>query len=115
MTWYDDDVTSPALGNSASVELFGFNVIGMEEALPEGTALTAVALEYGTLSSPEVRLALRADNWLHVHGRPDSEQGRAIKAQIRDAFYQDADDWKEMVWERAVETQRQALEGLKEG
>ena len=109
--WYDGDFTSPALGTSSSVELSGFNVMGMEQAAPE-TALTAIALEYGTLPSPEVRLSLRADNWLHVHGEPDSLKGRAIKAQIRDAFYQDQDDWKEMVFERAVETQRMALDGL---
>jgi hypothetical protein len=115
MAWYDEDVTSPALGNSASVELFGFNVMGMEEVLPAGTAFTAIALEYGTIPSPEVRLALRADNWLHVHGEPDSAKGRAIKAQIRAAFYQDRDDWKEMVWERAVETQRKTFQGLAEG
>ncbi len=70
--WYDEDVTSPALGNSASVELYGFNVLGMAEALPESCELTAIALEYGTIPSPEVRLALRADNWLHIHGQPGS-------------------------------------------
>ena len=115
MAWYDDDVTSPALGNSASVEMFGFNVLGMEQALSESTALTAIALEYGTIPSPEVRLALRADNWLHVHGTPDSAQGRAIKGQIREAFYQDRDDWKDMVWERAIETQKKAIRGLSDG
>lgn len=113
--WYDEDVTSPALGNSASVELYGFNVLGMAEALPESCELTAIALEYGTIPSPEVRLALRADNWLHIHGQPGSAKGRAIKSQIRDAFYQDRDDWKEMVWERAVATQRMALKGLAGG
>lgn len=113
--WYGGDVTSPILGDSASVELSGFNVLGMAAALPEGAALTAVALEFGTIPSPEVRLALRADNWLHLHGALGSAQGRAIKAQIRAAFYPDADDWKAMVWERALETQRQALAGLAEG
>jgi hypothetical protein len=113
--WYDGDVTSPILGDSASVELTGFNVLGMEAALPSDAALTAVALEYGTIPSPEVRLALRADNWLHLHGETDSAQGRAIKEQIRAAFYPEKDDWKEMVWARALETQRQALEGLAEG
>ena len=113
--WYDDDITSPILGNSASVELTGFNVLGMEAALPDTAALTAVALEYGTIPSPEVRLALRADNWLHLHGDPDSAQGRAIKDQIRAAFFPEKDDWNEMVWARALETQRQALEGLAEG
>ena len=109
--WYDGDVTSPALGTSSSVEICGPNVLGMEQELPDG-ALTAIALEYGTLPSPEVRLALRADNWLHVHGDVKSAKGRAIKSQIRDAFYQDAPDWKEMIWERAAETMRLAVKGL---
>ncbi|MEM7223732.1 MAG: M14 family metallopeptidase [Pseudomonadota bacterium] len=109
--WFDGDVTSPALGTSSSVEICGPNVIGMEAELPNAE-LTAVALEYGTIPSPEVRLALRADNWLHVHGEVGSKKGQAIKGQIRDAFYQDAPDWKEMIWERAVETTRAAVKGL---
>ena len=99
------------MGTSSSVEIKGFNVQGMERAVPQAT-LTALALEYGTLPSPEVRLALRADNWLHAHSNPKGAKGQIIKAQIRDAFYQDQDDWKEMVWERAVETQRLAIKGL---
>ena len=112
--WYEDDITSPALGTSSSVELNGFNVTGMEASAPEAE-MVVIALEYGTLPSPQVHLSLRADNWLHVHGEPDSTKGRAIKDQIRDAFYQDADDWKEMVWERGIETQRLALRGLTQG
>ena len=106
--WYQGDITSPALGTSTSSELSGVNEIGMAETLPEAE-LTCIALEYGTLSRNEVRLALCADNWLHHHGDPDSNQGRAIKAQIRAAFYPDADDWKEAVWNRAVETQKLAI------
>jgi hypothetical protein len=101
------------LGDSLSCEIHGHNGIGMAEALP-GAALTAVALEFGTIPSREVRLALRADNWLHVHGDPGSAQGQAIKRQLRDAFYGDDDPWKQAVWDRAVETQRQALRGLAE-
>ena len=112
--WYGDDFTCPALGTSAATEIRGFNVIGMAQAIPRAE-LTAFALEFGTLPSEEVKLALRADNWLHLHGDLASAKGKAIKAQIREAFYQDADDWKEMVWERAVETQRLALAGLREG
>ena len=109
--WYGDDFTCPALGTSSATEICGFNVIGMAQALPQAE-LTAIALEYGTLPSEDVKLALRADNWLHLHGAPASAKGRAIKAQLREAFYQDADDWKQLVWERAVETQRLALAGL---
>ena len=112
--WYDEDITSPYLGSSTSTELSGNNSAGMVAALAHAQ-LTGIALEYGTLPTEEVKLALRADNWLHLHGEVGSEQGRAIKAQLREAFYQDADDWKEMVWDRAVETQRLALKGLAEG
>ena len=112
--WYDDDITSPSLGTSSSVELHGHNLIGMEAALPD-VNLTAVALEYGTLPTEQVKLALCADNWLHVHGDPTNAKGKGIKGQIREAFYQDADDWKGMIWERAVDTQRRALAGLAQG
>jgi len=109
--WYDDDITSPYLGSSSSVELNGVNLDAMEAALPQAR-VTGIALEYGTLPMDQVKLALRADNWLHAYGDPASAKGRAIKDQIREAFYQDADDWKQMIWERAVDTQRRALRGL---
>jgi hypothetical protein len=112
--WYRDDITSPALGTSSSIELHGCNEVGMEKALA-GRELTAIALEYGTIPTPEVRLALCADNWLHHHGELGSPKGEAIKEQIRAAFYPDTDDWKEQVWERAVETLRLALKGLAQG
>ena len=44
--------------------------------------------------------AVRADNWLYVHGKVDSAQGRDIKAQIRAAFYPEHEEWKQMVAER---------------
>ena len=112
--WYDDDVTSPALGTSASVELFGYNIAGMEQVL-EGREFTAVALEFGTIPTPEVRQSLRADNWLHLYGDVTSAKGKAIKAEIRNAFYQDEPDWKAMVFDRSIHTQRMALRGLNDG
>ena len=33
---------------------------------------------------------------------------------MRRCFYGDADDWKDMIWERALDTQRLALAGLTE-
>jgi hypothetical protein len=112
--WYQGDIASPFLGTSVSTEIHGVNTLGMKEALPEAE-LTAIAIEYGTLPTEQVKLALRADNWLHLHGELGSAKGRGIKEQIREAFYQDADDWKQMVWDRAVETQRLALAGLADG
>ena len=74
--------------------------------------MTSVALEYGTQSLPEVLEALRADNWLHLYGDPESDAGRAIKRQIRDAFYGDTAEWKRTIWETADRVARQAAAGL---
>ncbi len=109
--WYGDEVTSPFDGSSVSGVISGSVGAALAAMLPDA-AVHAAALEFGTIPSPEVRLALRADNWLHAHGDPASPKGRAIKAQMRDAFYPDAAHWKATVCERCVEVQRKALAGL---
>ena len=43
-----------------------------------------------------------------------SPKGRAIKAQIRAAFYQEHDDWKEMVVERGHYVMKRMLRCLGE-
>jgi hypothetical protein len=59
--------------------------------------------------------AVRADNWLHTRGELDNPKGKALKRQMRDAFYCDADDWKSMLIVQGVARQRQALQGLTGG
>lgn len=109
--WYGEHVTNPTLGTSSSAELRGDALTAMEAMLP-GVEFTGMALEFGTLPQPEVLNAVRADNWLHHHGTLDSAKGRALKRQMRDAFYCDADDWKSMLVEQGIARQRQALKGL---
>ena len=75
---------------------------------------TSDPLEPGLEYVKDMIDAVRADNWLHVHGRLESVEGKAIKARIREAFYPDRDDWKTMVWERAVDVTRRMLKGLAE-
>lgn len=110
--WYGS-VTNPALGTSTSAELHGDNLNGLQTALAaRNIDFTGMALEYGTLPLRDVLDAVRADNWLHHHGKVDSKEGRDLKALIRDAFYGDKDDWKAMVLEQGVAAQRAALKGL---
>ena len=108
--WWGD-VTSSDDGSSTSALLTGTNLEAFVRDLPQAE-VTALALEYGTQPLDKVLLALRADNWLHAHGDLSSAQGKAIKAQARDAFYQDADDWKQMIWSRGIDTQEIALTRL---
>ena len=109
--WYGADITSTALGTSTSADVVGDGLTGLERAL-DHAAVTGMALEYGVRPLAETVDALRADNWLHSRGRPDSAEGRAIKSAMRDVFYGDADDWKEAVFAQGADAQRRALRGL---
>ncbi len=109
--WYGDTITSTALGTSKSSDVVGDLLSGLAAALP-AAEVTAMALEFGVRPLEETVDALRADNWLHHHGMVESAQGREIKAQMRAVFYGDAADWKDMVFEQAVDAQRCALAGL---
>lgn len=110
-TWYGGAITSPSSGDSTSADISG-DGLGAAPGLLGQAEVTGIALEVGTKSVMEVLDALRADAWLHAHGDPASEQGRAIKAKIRDAFYGDADDWKGMVAGQSLLAIKQAIAGL---
>ena len=73
---------------------------------------TGLALEYGTQPNLQVMDALRADQWLALHPDADDTQRRAIKQQVRDAFYTDTDEWKEQIVAQAVDAGHGALRGL---
>lgn len=105
--WWGD-LTSSDDGSSTSAPLHGTNLNAMAARMPNAE-VTAIALEYGTRPLHDVLLAVRSDAWLHAYGDLNSDQGRAIKAFVRDAFYQDADDWKQMIWSRGIDTQEIAL------
>lgn len=98
--WWGSEATYYEDGTSSSSMLCGDTNIGVNEALPN-SIVGGITLEYGTRPLTEMLDAVRADNWLYVYGDPRSRKGREIKAQIRDAFYPDRADWKDMVFERA--------------
>ncbi len=110
-SWYGIAITCPAEGNSTSADIQGDGLVGATALLPNAQ-VTGIALEVGTQDIIQVLGAVRADAWLHAHGDLASPQGQAIKAQIRDAFYGDADDWKGMVAGQSLLVTRQALKGL---
>ena len=109
--WFGDRITCPALGNSSSADVKGDILSALESRNPR-IDFTGLALEYGTLPLNDVLDAVRADNWLHIHGDVQSSRGREIKAMVRAAFYGDKDDWKSMIFEQAIAAERNALRGL---
>ncbi|WP_169545912.1 M14 family metallopeptidase [Sneathiella aquimaris] len=110
-TWYDNEITSPADGSSSSAIVEGTIDIGYAQSAPDAVH-TCIALEYGTVPVLDVLDALRADNWLYIHGDINSDLGKKIKKQVRDAFYCDTDEWKAKIWQRGHETVSKALKGL---
>ena len=98
--WWGEDVTSFFDGSSTSATLSGVNYNAVYDECP-GVAYAGVALEYGTVPLSEMLQSLRADQWLRSHPEPEVAIRTAIKKQVRDAFYCDADDWKETVFAQA--------------
>ncbi|MDD9966575.1 MAG: DUF2817 domain-containing protein [Myxococcales bacterium] len=84
--WGDRAVSMRVPGQSASADLRGALAYGVAEELAHRVEVSLALAEVGTHDPVRVFLALRADNWLHHHGEVDSEPGRAIKAELKEAF-----------------------------
>jgi hypothetical protein len=108
---WGDYVRSSEAGESLSTPLTG-TVDGALAKWMDGRELTFAALEVGTRSMRQVLAALRDDNWLHMHGGMSDARASAIKAAIRDGFYPDTGEWKEMVWGHAMKVVDSSLAAL---
>ena len=106
--WWGADVTSIYDASSSSAELTGLMFNAAYDECP-GVEYTGIGLEYGTLPLVDMLQALRADHWLHLHPEAPSSLRTAIRQQMRDAFYIDADDWKLAVVGQAREATSRAL------
>ena len=109
--WFGDEVTDPDAGTSSSAPVVGTVGHGAADVLSDA-AVAFIGLEYGTRDLTAVLTALRGDNWLYQRGQLDNDLAAQIKRDIRDAFYPEQDDWKQMVWTRAVDVVQRALTGL---
>jgi len=105
---WGSSVTSIYDGSSTSANLTGLAWQAVPQTLPS-IDYAGIALEFGTLPLPEVLDALRGDHWLHVHPEADENQRALIKQAVWQAFYGDADDWREGVVAQVTEAVRRAL------
>lgn len=109
--WYGEGVTSYAAGDSSSAELTGDWLAAAPSLAPQAE-VTAIALEFGTVSSARVLDALRADAWLHAYGDPAGTAADPVRRQMRQAFYVDSDIWRGQVMGQGLLAARQAARGL---
>ncbi|MCP1336849.1 M14 family metallopeptidase [Futiania mangrovi] len=109
--WYGNEATDPDAGSSTSAPIQGTMSSAFAGSAPQAK-MASVSVEYGTVPVPDVLGALRADNWLRFRGDPRTGLARTIKRRMRDTFYCDFDDWRQMVVDRAIEIGRKAIDGL---
>jgi hypothetical protein len=104
-------VTSVFDGSSSSSFVTGVMGWAAYDECPQAE-YTSIALEYGTVPVLETMQALRAEHWLQLHPEAPAEQARAIKQQLKGAFYVDTDAWRDQILEQAREALDQAVAGL---
>ena len=111
--WWGPIVRSTVGGGSISSDVQGSIPVCFAEELA-GHEVTSGGLEFGTVPIRELTVALQADNWLHQNGGHKNPKAEEVVKMIRDAFYVDADDWKEAVTAQSRDVCRAALKGLHE-
>lgn len=109
--WWGPEVTSVYEGSSTSAVLNGMMCFAVEDECPQA-AYAGVALEFGTQPVEAVMNAMRAEQWLQLRPGTDEATRRAIKQQMRDAFYVDTPEWKEAIVRQGREVCLQGVAGL---
>lgn len=79
--WWGNKVKTTVNGKSVSVHPQGTLKLALPKMLPRAE-VTAVSLEFGTLSRQKVFRALRAENWLHHHGGKEHPDRKKTESQI---------------------------------
>jgi hypothetical protein len=108
---WGDAVKSTASGDSVSAAVCGSMDVAVADALADHE-LTLACAEFGTYDPIRVFWALRADNWLHAHGDPDSARGRAISAELLEVFRPADPAWMRSVLRVGADLVGRAVSGL---
>ncbi|MFO0987085.1 MAG: DUF2817 domain-containing protein [Alphaproteobacteria bacterium] len=98
-------------GKDAQSETPGNLFYSVPEIVP-GKRYTLGLVELRTGEAKTGVDAIRAENWLFHHGDIDSEEGKAIRAEVRERFYPASDVWRAMVLRQSHTLIGEALAGL---
>jgi hypothetical protein len=103
-----DGLEPPGRHKSVSAHLHSSVKLAFSGML-RGAEVTAVSLEFGTLSRLQVFWALRAENWVHHHGGWSHPKAPGIKQRLLRAFHPDDEAWEARVWSEGSEVVSEAL------
>ncbi|MGI9285093.1 MAG: M14 family metallopeptidase [Pseudomonadales bacterium] len=112
--WYGDEmigINAGEYGDVVAAVPRGPIVSSLDLLLPDKKSI-AFVIEYGTVEFERVLKALRADNWLHIHGDVNSQRGKEIKDEMRACFYCESDEWRKKIWNRGLWSVEKLAEGL---
>ena len=112
-SWYGSTVTPVGVAGSASAKISGDWISAAPMIIPNAE-VTAIAMEFGTISPLEVLQALRADNWLHRCADATQAWPQPIKQAMLSAFLGSTDMWRGMIMGQSLATTRQAIRGLQQ-
>lgn len=108
--WWGDTVSTARATSDAEGVNSGKSGEGAMLALPQADVV-AITLEFGTRPLETVIGAIRDEYAVWRYGASELET-REVKERFLDAFYPQADDWREMVVERGLEVLTKAVQGL---
>lgn len=112
--WYGEEmigINAGEYGDVVAAVPRGPIVSSLDLILPEKQSY-AFVIEYGTVEFERVIKALRADNWLHINGDLESPRGKEIKDEMRACFYDESDEWRKLIWDRALWSLERLSNGL---
>lgn len=109
--WKDKLVVTGSAKSVAAYQPQGTLISALQNKLSR--TCIAAAYEFGTIVETEVFHALRADHWLHGYGDLNSQQAKAIKQNMLNAFYCDRYDWKESICNLAFTAQSELFTALR--
>lgn len=101
-----------AHGKNAQSETPGNLFYSLPQILP-GQAVTLCLVELRTAGGGHDEV--RAENWLFQHGDPDSPEGLAMRARMRERFYPASAQWRVMQAYQSHAMLAEALHGLAHG
>jgi hypothetical protein len=98
--------------DGADWELIGGLVVDLIDDVVSPARGLKVLLEFGTVDFETILEAQRADNWLMRQGDPDTEQGRQIKKDIKNALFIDEPDWCQSIYDQTLTITEELIEEL---
>jgi hypothetical protein len=98
--------------DGADWELIGGLVVDLIDDVVSPAKGLKVLLEFGTVDFDSILEAQRADNWLMRQGDPDTEQGRQIKNDIKNALFIDEPDWCQSIYDQTLTITEDLLKEL---